>query len=247
MTAKVYRWNRPGPTGTALRVLLLITGVSTLLLDVAAFLYLRRHVFVIDLPDPQSPATFVPPAWMNNPSAVLWLPSLFSQATMVVWLIWQHQATANLWARRYPNLRTTPGWAVGWWFIPFANFGMPLVAMLEVDRRSTPDGLPRKSSPLLGWWWAAWLGGSLVVLVGVLVSVMPTAVDWAQTIDEQATTLDLTPLTRAIAPWILVSGMFQCAAAVLAAMVVRRIDRAQSAMAADAATVPSRPDLPLAW
>ena len=166
MTAKVYRWNRPGPTGTALRVLLLLSGAGTLLLDVAAFLYLRRHVFVIDLPDPQSSSTFVPPAWMNNPSAVLWLPSLFSQATMVVWLIWQHQATANLWARRYPNLRTTPGWAVGWWFIPFANFGMPLVAMLEVDRRSTPDGLPRKASPLLAVV-VAWLGGSLPVVVGV--------------------------------------------------------------------------------
>ena len=68
------------------------------------------------------------------------VPSLVSQATVVVWLVWQHHATANLWSRGLPGLRFTPGWVVGWWFVPFANLVLPYLAMRELDRRSTRSG-----------------------------------------------------------------------------------------------------------
>lgn len=239
-----YRWNQPGPTGKALRVLLLCTGIGAVLVDLVAFLYLRHHRFVMQVPDPQSRAPFVLPAWMGSSHfGLLWIPSLVSQATGIVWLIWQHQATANLWARRYPGLRTTPGWAVGWWFVPFANLGMPLVAVLELDRRSTTGGLPRKASPLLGWWWAAWVAESILPVIVLLTLMLPRFVGWAQTVPENATTLDFTSLVHAFAPWLLVFGVLQCVAAVLAFRVVARIDRAQSAMVDTASVAPPRPDI----
>jgi len=89
-----------------------------------------------------------------------------------VWLIWQHHATANLWARGYRDLKIRPGWAVGWWFIPFANLVMPCVAMVELDRRSTTDGSPRSTSPLVGSWWAVYVGGSVVVTIGLVIAVL---------------------------------------------------------------------------
>jgi hypothetical protein len=239
-----YRWNQPGPTGRVLRVLLLGTGIGAALVDVVAFLYLRDHRFVMHVPDPRGNAPFVSPAWMGSSfSGLLWVPSLLSQATMIVWLIWQHNATANLWVRRYEGLRTTPGWAVGWWFVPFASLGMPLVGMLELDRRSTPDGAPRKASPLLGWWWAAWVAESILPVIVVLTMMLPRVVEWARTVPENATTLDLTSLVHAFAPWVLVFGILQCVAAVLASRVVTRIDTAQAALVGFAMIPPPRPDV----
>jgi hypothetical protein len=219
-------------------VLLIATGVSMLAIGAAAFVLLRRHRIVLELPaGPGDPAGF---AWMSSPwYGLLWIPSLVSQLTIVVWLIWQHQATANLWARGLPGLRTTPGWAVGWWLIPFANLAMPFVAMRELDRRSGPDG---PASPLLGWWWAAWLAASLVPWIGMLASVWPEAVRWARAIDAAATTLDLTPLARPAAPWFLLAGILQLVAAALAVRVVARIDGAQAATVLDEPP-PPRPDL----
>jgi hypothetical protein len=234
-----YRWRPPGRTGRLLRALLVATGASMLLVGAAAFVLLSRQRIVLELPPPGR-VDVRPFTWMSSPwYPLLWLPSLVSQLTIVVWLIWQHQATANLWARGVTGLRITPGWAVGSWFIPLLNLAMPLVAMRELDRRSRTDAA---SSPLLGWWWAAWLGASLAPAIGIVAFVVPEAVRWARTIAEGATTLDLTPIARPLAPWLLLGGALQLTAAVLAVRVVARIDEAQAATF-DHETPPPRPDL----
>ena len=48
---------------------------------------------------------------------VLWILSL------VFYMIWQHRAYANGLAGHAP-LRYSPGWSVGWWFIPVVNLVM---------------------------------------------------------------------------------------------------------------------------
>jgi len=240
-----YRVRSPGPTGKVLRILLLCTGAAALVADVGASAYLSRRSFVLRVPSSGDPYLTEPLAGFGSGwFALLQIPSLLSQATIVVWLIWQHQATANLWARGHTGLRITPGWAVGWWFVPFANLGMPLVAMRELDRRSSADGVPRKASPLLGWWWAAWLTSSLVPVIGIFGAVFPKVVEWAGAIDEHATTVDFTPLTRVVAPWLVATGALQLAAAVLAFLVVKRIDTAQAGMVGASPPLPQRPDLP---
>lgn len=47
----------------------------------------------------------------------------------------------------------TPGWAIGWWFVPFANFVMPLLVLLDVWKRR----LPNASGALPGLWWAGYM------------------------------------------------------------------------------------------
>jgi heme/copper-type cytochrome/quinol oxidase subunit 2 len=46
-------------------------------------------------------------------------------ATIVFFLIWEYRAYKNLSALNAQNLEHSPGWAVGWWFIPFANLVKP--------------------------------------------------------------------------------------------------------------------------
>ncbi len=44
--------------------------------------------------------------------------------TAMAWFVWLHRAVANA---RSLGVQTeaTPGWSVGWWFIPFANLIKP--------------------------------------------------------------------------------------------------------------------------
>lgn len=47
--------------------------------------------------------------------------TLLMVATVIVWCVWQFRGQRNLVAAGRGGLRFTPGWAVGWWFIPIAN------------------------------------------------------------------------------------------------------------------------------
>jgi hypothetical protein len=138
-------------------------------------------------------------------------------ATIVLWLVWQHRAHANLRALGAGNLRFTPGWAVGWWFTPFANVVFPYLTMRELVKASDPgtgavDWTARRTPALLGVWWAAWLGrtvaGAIPSTIGGRVPTLP------QLIQRDSVAL--------------VTSLITVAAAVLAMFVLREIDRRQT-------------------
>lgn len=91
-------------------------------------------------------------------------------ATIVFFLIWEHRAFNNLSALKAENVEFSPGWAVGWWFIPFANLVKPFQAMRELWTESDPDIDPNmgflSTSPsaptIMGFWWAFWLIGNIM-------------------------------------------------------------------------------------
>lgn len=83
-------------------------------------------------------------------------------ATVVVYLMWLHRAHRNLPALGAQNLRFTPGWAVGWWFVPFANLVRPYQVVKEVWQASCPDvgasdWSAFKASPVIISWWLLFL------------------------------------------------------------------------------------------
>src|SRR5207244_1534984 len=114
------------------------------------------------------------------PQAVSLMGSLLSLATVVVWLVWQHRVTENVWARGI-DIKISPAWAVGWWFIPIANLWKPAVAMYRVDRATLgPDGDDR--GRLVGAWWTVYrviplVGGiiALATLMGPLFRALDSA------------------------------------------------------------------------
>ena len=79
--------------------------------------------------------------------------------TGIVWLVWQHRSQANLHAARLRELDYTPGWVVAWWLIPFANLVKPFQTVRELWKASSGDDpwWLNPTSPLIGWWWAAWI------------------------------------------------------------------------------------------
>jgi hypothetical protein len=235
--------------GVALQILLAVVGAVSAVNDIWLYSQLRSGTYVLHVPEQVAGQVVESPyltgSKLSSVGVLLW-PLII--ATWVVWLIWQHHATQNLWARGYPDLRIRPGWAVGWWFIPFASWVMPCVAMLELDRRSTPDGTPRQASPLVGSWWGVYVGATLVVLIGLFFAVLGDVADLGRNADSHTTVFDLTPMAHTAAPWVLALGLVTAVSAGLAIAVVRRITDAQTAMLETPTQsgwvpVPMRPDL----
>jgi hypothetical protein len=117
--------------------------------------------------------------------ALIGILSLATQALSllapVLFLMWMYQATKNVHAFGRIGLRFTPGWSVGWWFIPFASMVMPYQALKEIFRASAPaaDGATDAN---LTWsagsvpitfplWWGTYLTNGFVGLAAVVVAV----------------------------------------------------------------------------
>lgn len=87
--------------------------------------------------------------------------------TVVLFCCWFFRANANARALGAQGMSITPGWSVGWWFIPIANLFKPYEAAHEIYRASDPDRGPEdwRLTPkpaLINWWWALWLIGGFV-------------------------------------------------------------------------------------
>jgi len=139
-------------------------------------------------------------------------------ATVVVFSMWIYRANSNLHALGCQGLRFTPGWAVGWYFVPFANLWKPFQAMKEIWRASkNPANWQAESTgSLLGWWWFWWLISSFVDNVSARLSFR------AETLDAMI----------GIGPLNIASSALDLVAALVAFRVVKRIGGFQ-AMAMD--------------
>ena len=115
---------------------------------------------------------------------------------VVGFCVWIHRVYRNLPALGAAQLRFSPRWAVGGWFVPVLNLWRPYQVMREIWQRTLaqPTGLLR-------WWWAAWLVSNLVSDVALRSNLSGGSND----------VLDA------------VSNSLYAAAAVLAILIVRKI------------------------
>ncbi|WP_009961800.1 DUF4328 domain-containing protein [Verrucomicrobium spinosum] len=73
--------------------------------------------------------------------------------TVIVFGVWIVRSHRNV--RAFGDyLEISPGWAVGWFCIPFANLWKPYQAMKQLWQSSMPD---RSHAPLLPIWWTLWV------------------------------------------------------------------------------------------
>lgn len=143
--------------------------------------------------------------------------------TVVLFLMWLHRAYRNLPALGAQPLETTPGWAVAYFFIPFANLIKPFHVVREIWNKSDPQAEMHEgygdyslgTPALVGWWWAFW------IIANVAGRIADRVAGDSETIGALLTAARL--------------GIFADAllvvAAVLALMVVKKIDERQEARA----------------
>lgn len=99
------------------------------------------------------------------------LTILVSILSAVFFCVWVHRASTNAWAfQRYP-MSITPGWAVGWFFVPIASLWKPLQAIREVWNASSAEAWG--SSGLVSGWWAAWVISNVLARVTARVESIP--------------------------------------------------------------------------
>ena len=150
-------------------------------------------------------------------------------------LLWFYRAYSNLPALGTAQPRFSPGWAVGYWFVPVLNLVRPCEAMLELasgsDPGRTPDGRKEGYRPrwnLLIWIW--WVGNIVGGGVGtyLVVSHLP---------GPRPTAAELIALSQVMVG-VTLSG---CGLSFLQMLVVHRIDRDQEASSytLQSKTVPS--------
>jgi len=158
------------------------------------------------------------------------LLSLAVIAAGVVFIIWQFRHARNAQMLAGSQGLSDPGWAIGGWFIPCANFVLPGIQLWTSSKASDP-ALPAGShvgrgrgSPIVVWWAVVFGLGSALFTMGRVM--FPTDQDIARdfrdfrfdTIDE-ATAADNTTAV----------GCFVMAiAAVLAILMIRSLTRRQA-------------------
>lgn len=96
-----------------------------------------------------------------------------SVATWVFFLVWMHHAAKNVRAFGQHMLEYTPGWCVGWWFIPIASLWKPFDAMREIWKASDPESVganaakPWTASQVpatLPLWWGVYILNGFIAM-----------------------------------------------------------------------------------
>jgi hypothetical protein len=165
--------------------------------------------------------------WANNAATV---------GAIIAFSMWTHRVYRNLSALGARDLRCTPGWAVGWLFIPLANLVVPYFVFAEIWRNSIPappDSARRgnnRISPLLIGWWIVNILPFVVLVVGlvglVVVARVSIGVHAVAEPGQIARSID-----DRMAAWFVLAGvavpLLGSSAAILAIFVVRRIDKNQ--------------------
>ncbi len=156
---------------------------------------------------PGVPATGIGP--MKSSSIGLGVAVLVSAVTAALFIGWLVRARANVeqtWRHRH-----TAGWAVGGWFVPFANLAIPGRVVADVWRASAArSGQPGDTALVTAWWLTA-TGTWLLYVIGLVARI-----------DTSVPTLHTTAVLFTI------QGLLTIVAAGLAIAVVQRVTRWQS-------------------
>lgn len=125
---------------------------------------------------------------LAHSSFLFWIVMLL--ATVPI-LLWVHRAHTNLVEGRVNDLAYSPGWAVGSYFVPFANCVVPFRAMRELYNRShgePADFAQSSAGPVTSWWACHIPAVFLNVMLGFMVVVVPLVSNMWFTTPPAATT-----------------------------------------------------------
>lgn len=175
------------------------------------------------MPDLETRAMLGDPAALGFSVAALLMSLAFMVVylvTAIIYCVWLHGANRNARALGAMGLSFTPGWSVGWFFVPIANLWKPYQGVKELYQASDPDADYGSwlASPVPGTlpaWWGLWIVGNILSQVEFRMSVSGD--------------LGL----QGAAPWMsLLTVPLGIAAALLAIKVVRQIHERQEEKAA---------------
>lgn len=129
-------------------------------------------------PDPDAPPARPPPGFARLfvagfAAAMLvwfaWMGASLAQALVVGF--WGRDAGQNVRAFGAVGLTWSPGWAIGGWFIPYANLVIPFLVLREAWKAAEAPFLPPgawrqvRIPSWVGWWWGLWVAAAALPAV----------------------------------------------------------------------------------
>lgn len=89
---------------------------------------------------------------------IIWITSI------ILILKWIYRMNDNAHQLGAADMEFTPGWAVGWYFVPFASLVKPYQSMKEIWKTSIDPKhwQQQPASALLPWWWFFFLAENIV-------------------------------------------------------------------------------------
>lgn len=84
---------------------------------------------------------------------------------VIIWCIWANMSCKNAWLINSRDGATavyrgresfTPGWTVGWFFVPITNLWKPFQAMAWI-RDASQKSMGLRMGKLVGVWWTFWI------------------------------------------------------------------------------------------
>ncbi len=83
----------------------------------------------------------------------------------IVSLIWVYSASRNAHVLRPGGMTSTPGWAVGWFFVPIAGLYKPYETLRDIWAASigTTEGRHIGPPALIALWWTLFVVGNLIL------------------------------------------------------------------------------------
>ena len=125
------------------------------------------------------------PASIDSPppelAAIDWPLIVIGVATFAVFVIsgflilkWIYRVNSN--AHVYSGeMKVSPGWNVGFFFIPIANLWKPFQGLRETWEVSTMH--TREVPGWMRWWWACWLAGNFIDNASFRISLQSETVE----------------------------------------------------------------------
>ena len=139
--------------------------------------------------------------------------------SIIFFCIFSFRATKNLKIYDSKLMETSPGWAVGWYFIPFANLWKPFGVMEQMWEGSHDlIGDDRVRPNRIVYWWICWVLSNIVSNASFRMTLNSGGMgDYATNVELYKTALNFD----------IVSGAFGIVAALLILPVLNSIARAQ--------------------
>ncbi len=111
----------------------------------------------------------------NREQLIAIIVTAISLGCIISFLMWFYRVRANLPAFGINDARWSPGWAVGWWFVPFFFWFRPYQIAKEIWKASSPsksveNWRDEPNSGLLRLWWGSYVFGSLLYNVSNRIS-----------------------------------------------------------------------------
>lgn len=164
-----------------------------------------------------------------------WLEFLGSYGSSIAWLcavlftlLFLFRAMRNLKKLGSPQAKMSPGWVVGWWFLPISSLIKPYQGVRQIWKGSREEAGEQISSvpKFILFWWGFWVAGTIIgyAMLFLLLNELIAALEW------------LYYLSIAASPLMMISGF-------LYLRIIRQITQDQETMLGKQATPNPSPQM----